>query len=107
VPVLLLSAPQPLVEGAGFIVPTAERDDFLAQVGSASLVEVDANHYGINTHPAASEAIAAFLGLIPGRAPSRRRGGVVGALGAVLATGLGAPTPSPPSSEIWSRRPQA
>lgn len=61
-PVLLLRATQPLVDGAGFIVPSAERDAFLVQVGSASLVEVDANHYGINTHPAASEAIAAFLG---------------------------------------------
>jgi hypothetical protein len=61
-PVLLLRATQQLVEGAGFIVPPKERDAFLAQVASASLVEIDANHYGINTHPAASEAIAAYLG---------------------------------------------
>ena len=61
-PTLLLRATQPLVEGAGFIVPPAERDAYRTQVAGARVVEVDANHYGINTHPAASEAIAAFLG---------------------------------------------
>jgi pimeloyl-ACP methyl ester carboxylesterase len=61
-PVLLLRATQQLLEGAGFIVPATERDAFLAQVETANLAEIDANHYGINTHPAASEAIAAFLG---------------------------------------------
>lgn len=61
-PVLLLRATQELFDGAGFIVPVAERDAFLAAVPSARLVEVDANHYGINTHHASSEAIAAFLG---------------------------------------------
>ncbi|HXX61562.1 MAG TPA: alpha/beta fold hydrolase [Candidatus Sulfotelmatobacter sp.] len=60
-PTLLLRATQELFDGAGFIVPAAERDAFLAAVPSASLVEVDANHYGINTHPASSEAIAVFL----------------------------------------------
>jgi pimeloyl-ACP methyl ester carboxylesterase len=61
-PVLLLRATQPLVEGAGFIVPPAERDNFLAQVPSARPVEIDANHYGINTHLEASRAIADFWG---------------------------------------------
>lgn len=61
-PVLLLRATQELFDGAGFIVPAAERDAFLAAVPSARLVEVDANHYGINTHDASSEAIAALLG---------------------------------------------
>ena len=60
-PVLLLRATQELVQGMGFVVPPAERDAFMAQVPSARLVEVDANHYGINTHPESSEAIAAFL----------------------------------------------
>jgi pimeloyl-ACP methyl ester carboxylesterase len=60
-PTLLLRATQELFGGAGFIVPPAERDDFLAAVPSARLVEVDANHYGINTHEASSDAIAAFL----------------------------------------------
>ena len=60
-PTLLLRATQELFEGAGYIVPPAERDDFLAAVPSARLVEVDANHYGINTHPASAEAIATAL----------------------------------------------
>ena len=60
-PVLLARATQPLLGDAGFIVPEAERDAFLAAVPSATLVEVDANHYGINTHPATAEAIASFL----------------------------------------------
>jgi pimeloyl-ACP methyl ester carboxylesterase len=61
-PVLLLRATQELVGGIGFVVPPAERDAFMAQVASARLVQVDANHYGINTHQDSSEAIAAFLG---------------------------------------------
>jgi len=61
-PVLLLRATQELFAGAGFIVPIGERDAFLAAVPATRLVEVDANHYGINTHEVASEAIAAFLG---------------------------------------------
>jgi pimeloyl-ACP methyl ester carboxylesterase len=60
-PVLLARATQPLVGASGFIVPALERDAFLAAVRSASLVEIDANHYGINTHPATAEAIEAFL----------------------------------------------
>ncbi len=60
-PTLLLRATQELFEGAGYIVPATERDAFLAAVPSARLVEVDANHYGINTHPASAEAIAALL----------------------------------------------
>ena len=60
-PVLLARATQPLVGASGFIIPEAERDAFLATVESASLVEVDANHYGINTHPATADAIEAFL----------------------------------------------
>ena len=60
-PILLARAIQPLVGASGFIVPVAERDAFLAVVRSASLVEVDANHYGINTHPATADAIEAFV----------------------------------------------
>ncbi len=60
-PILLARATQPLVGASGFIVPVAEREAFLAVVRSASLVEVDANHYGINTHPATADAIEAFV----------------------------------------------
>jgi pimeloyl-ACP methyl ester carboxylesterase len=60
-PVLLARATEPLVGASGFIVPEAERDAFLSTVRSASLVEINANHYGINTHPATATAIEAFL----------------------------------------------
>ena len=60
-PILLARATQPLVGASGFIVPEEERDAFLEAVQSASLVEVDANHYGINTHPSTAQAIEAFL----------------------------------------------
>lgn len=60
-PVLLLRATQPLMEGAGFIVPAADRDAFARDVPTAQIVEVDANHYGINTHADSAAAIAAFL----------------------------------------------
>ena len=70
-PVLLVRAAQPLLGSAGFIVPGAERDAFLAAVPTASLVEVDANHYGVNTHPASAAAIAHFLaGARGGRFPN-------------------------------------
>jgi pimeloyl-ACP methyl ester carboxylesterase len=61
-PVLLVRATQPLVGDAGFIVPEAERDAFLEAVPSATVVEVDANHYGVNTHVETAEAITGFLG---------------------------------------------
>ena len=60
-PVLLARATVPLIGETGFIVPVADRDAFLAEVPRAALVEVDANHYGINTHPATADAIKAFL----------------------------------------------
>jgi 3-oxoadipate enol-lactonase len=60
-PVLLVRATEPLVGGAGFIVPPAERDAFLAAVPTASLVEVEANHYGVNTHSDTAAAILRFL----------------------------------------------
>jgi pimeloyl-ACP methyl ester carboxylesterase len=60
-PVLLVRATQPLVGASGFIVPELERDAFLEAGQSGSLAEIDANHYGINTHPATAEAIEAFL----------------------------------------------
>ncbi len=60
-PVLVVRATQPLLGETGFIVPEAERDAFLAAVRSAELVEVDGNHYGVNTHPDTAAAIRAFL----------------------------------------------
>ena len=60
-PVLLVRGTQPLLGASGFIVPEAERDAFLAAVPTATIVEVDANHYGLNTHPASAVAIRRFL----------------------------------------------
>jgi pimeloyl-ACP methyl ester carboxylesterase len=60
-PVLLVRATQPLLGESGFIVPESERDAFLAAVPTASLVEVDANHYGVNTHTTSADAISLFL----------------------------------------------
>lgn len=60
-PVLLLRATQELIPGAGFIVPATEGDRFLREVPGARLQEVDANHYGINTHLDSAAAIRDFL----------------------------------------------
>ncbi len=60
-PVLLVRATQPLVGERGFVVPESVRDAFVAAVPSATVVEVDGNHYGVNTHPDTAEATAHFL----------------------------------------------
>jgi pimeloyl-ACP methyl ester carboxylesterase len=60
-PVLLVRAAQPLLGETGFIVPETERDAFLAAVPTAEVVEVDGNHYGVNTHPDTAAAIGRFL----------------------------------------------
>lgn len=60
-PVLLLRASKELLPGSGYIVPAAERDRFLREVAAARAVEVDANHYGINTHPDSVAAIRDFF----------------------------------------------
>jgi pimeloyl-ACP methyl ester carboxylesterase len=60
-PVLLLRASRELLPGLGYIVPESERDRFLQQVPTARSVEVEANHYAINTHEDSAAAIAAFL----------------------------------------------
>ena len=62
-PVLLLRASRELLPGMGYVVPAQERDRFLREVPTARNVEVDANHYGINTHEASAAALAEFLGL--------------------------------------------
>jgi pimeloyl-ACP methyl ester carboxylesterase len=62
-PVLLLRATRELLPGLGHVVPEADRDRFLREVPGARSVEVDANHYGINTHEDSARAIAEFLGV--------------------------------------------
>lgn len=60
-PVLLLRASRELLPGCGRIVSDRDRERFPREVPSATVVDVDANHYGINTHEASAEAIARFL----------------------------------------------
>lgn len=62
-PVLLLRASRELLPGLGHVVPGPERDRFLREVPTARSVEVDANHYAINTHQDSASAIAEFLGV--------------------------------------------
>jgi pimeloyl-ACP methyl ester carboxylesterase len=60
-PVLLLRAARELLTGAGFIVSAADAERFAHSVPTASVVEIDANHYGILTADASADEIAAFL----------------------------------------------
>jgi len=60
-PTLLLRATRALREGAGYVVPVGDRDRFAREVARSTVVEVDANHVTINTHPAAAEAVRDFL----------------------------------------------
>lgn len=60
-PVLLVRAAQPLVPAGPFIVGEDDRDAFAQSVPAAKVVEVDANHYGVVTHPRTAKVIQAFL----------------------------------------------
>ena len=66
-PVLLLRAQRELLPGFGHVVPERERNRFVAAVPTATVAEVDANHYVINTHDDTADALAAFLGIEPRR----------------------------------------
>lgn len=61
-PVLLLRASQELLPGSGRIVSDADRERFPHEVAGARVIDVDANHYGINTVEASTQAIREFLG---------------------------------------------
>jgi lipase len=61
VPILLVRATRPLLGGGGHVVGPRDRDRFLDSVPGAEVAEVDANHYGVMTHPATASAIRAFL----------------------------------------------
>jgi len=58
-PTLLARADVPL--GGGFIVSRDDRDDFLRRVSGSRVVDIDANHYAIMTHPRTAAAIRSFL----------------------------------------------
>jgi pimeloyl-ACP methyl ester carboxylesterase len=60
-PALVLRARREILPGFGFILPAAEAQQFAVAVPSARVVEVDANHYTINTHDDSIAAIGVFL----------------------------------------------
>ena len=60
-PTLLVRAKQELRPGSGYVVPIEDRNDFLREVPGATVVEIDANHLSINTHPNTVSAIHRFL----------------------------------------------
>ena len=60
-PTLLVRAAQELRPGAGYVVPADDRDRFLREVPHGEVVEVDANHLTVATHPDTADAIRRFL----------------------------------------------
>jgi len=60
-PTLLVRATRELRPGAGYVVPEDDRDRFARDVPHAAIVEVDANHLTINSHPPTAEAVGRFL----------------------------------------------
>ena len=56
---LLIRSSRPI--GQGFIVSAADRAEFLRTAPHAEAVDVDANHYGVITHPHTAEAIRSFF----------------------------------------------
>ena len=60
-PTLLVRAARPLLPDGPFIVSEEDRDAFAGALPAARVAEVDANHYGVVTHPETAGAIVAFL----------------------------------------------
>jgi pimeloyl-ACP methyl ester carboxylesterase len=60
-PILLVRATRPLSRAGGFMVPDTERAAFVRAIPHAEVVEIDANHLGVMTHPDAAAAIRRFL----------------------------------------------
>jgi pimeloyl-ACP methyl ester carboxylesterase len=60
-PTLLLRATREFRPGVGHVVPADDRQSFLRDVPTGSIIEIDANHLTINVHPRSVEAIRDFL----------------------------------------------
>lgn len=61
-PALLVRAARPLVPGtSAHVISPALLEEFQAAVPGAEVVEVDANHYGVGTHPGTVAAVRRFL----------------------------------------------
>ena len=61
-PVLLLYAKREILPGLGHLVSDADRERFPREVPTATVVDVDANHYTVATSDASVAAIRRFLG---------------------------------------------
>ena len=72
-PTLLVRATLVSSPRAGHAVPPDERDRFSRAVPHAEVVEIDANHLTVNTHPDLPAAVDVFLRSAP---PDRRAFGV-------------------------------
>lgn len=62
-PVLLVRATREILPGLGFIVSEADRRRFPLEVATATVVDVAANHYTVNTSDESVAAIRRFFGL--------------------------------------------
>lgn len=62
-PVVLLRASREILPGMGRIVSDADRSGFPQEVATATVVDVDANHYTVATTDASVEAVRRFFGL--------------------------------------------
>ena len=60
-PTLLLRATVPLGEGGGFIVAAADAERFPSEVPGASVVSIEANHFGILTDERTADEVVQFL----------------------------------------------
>ena len=61
-PTLLARATREIRPGAGYVVPVDDLDRFTQTVAYAEVIQVDANHLTINTHPSYARAARRFLG---------------------------------------------
>jgi hypothetical protein len=62
-PVLLLRARREILPGLGRIVSDIDAARFPREVSTATVVDIDANHYTVNTSEGSVAAIRAFFGL--------------------------------------------
>jgi pimeloyl-ACP methyl ester carboxylesterase len=61
-PALILRALRPIPPDFGYVLPESEYRAFLAEVPTATGIDIDANHYTVGVNPQAASAIAKFLG---------------------------------------------
>jgi len=60
-PTMLVRATREIRPGAGHVVPLDDLNHFTRAVAHAEIVEIDANHLTVNTHPELASAAGSFL----------------------------------------------